>query len=163
GQDGIREPLDREGGRSVGDGHLPGVQVMTKFWPTEVGGPVGGLLLLLLAAIVPAQGVVSPKPKVEIAFNRYNDYEEMVGIMRRIADAYPNLVALESIGKSYQGRDLWLATLGSRTGTPLERRPAMWIDANVHGNEIQGTEVCLYTLWYLTEHYARNDRVRELM
>ncbi len=30
----------------------------------------------------------------------------------------------------------------------------MWIDGNVHGNEVQGGEAVLYTAWYLLENYA---------
>jgi hypothetical protein len=39
----------------------------------------------------------------------------------------------------------------------------MYIEANVHGNEIQGAEVCLYTIWYLMEHYDRLPRIKELV
>jgi hypothetical protein len=39
----------------------------------------------------------------------------------------------------------------------------MWIDANVHGNEIQGAEMVLYTLWYLTRAYGHNDKLTELV
>ena len=40
-------------------------------------------------------------------------------------------------------------------------KPAMYIEANVHGNEIQGAEVCLYTIWYLMEHYDRLPRIKQ--
>jgi hypothetical protein len=121
------------------------------------------LVLLFGLGSLSAQNPVSSRPTVEIAFNRFYDFDGMVEVLRKIAGAHPDLVTLESIGRSYEGRDLWLATVASRRGTPLDRRPAMWIDANVHGNEIQGTEVCLYTLWYLTEQYPRNERVRDLL
>jgi len=39
----------------------------------------------------------------------------------------------------------------------------MYIEANVHGNEIQGGEVCLYTIWYLMENYGRIDDVTRLV
>jgi hypothetical protein len=120
-------------------------------------------VLALLAASLLAQTTRPSAPKVEIAFNRYYDYGELLAQFDRIAKAWPDLVTVATIGKSFQGRDLVVATVGSRAGTPHERRPAMWIDANVHGNEIQGSEVCLYTLWYLTENYSKNPKVRELL
>lgn len=119
--------------------------------------------VIVLAGSALAQNPVSAKPKVEIAFNRYYDYGEMTALLRRLAEAHPNLVTIESIGKSFEGRDLWLATVAARGGAPLDSRPAMWIDANVHGNEVQGSEACLYTLWYLTEQYPANEKVRELL
>jgi len=89
-----------------------------------------------------AQNPVAPAPKVSVAFNRFYDYAETVAVMQQLAAAYPEILRLQSIGRSFEGREMWLAVLADPNGTPLERRPAMWIDANVHGNEIQGTEVC---------------------
>ncbi|MFC1563229.1 M14 family metallopeptidase, partial [candidate division KSB1 bacterium] len=37
------------------------------------------------------------------------------------------------------------------------------IEANLHGNEIQGGEVCLYTIWYLMENYGRIDNITRLV
>ena len=39
----------------------------------------------------------------------------------------------------------------------------MYIEANVHGNEIQGAEVSLYTVWYLMEHYDRIPQIKKLV
>jgi len=48
------------------------------------------------------------------------------------------------------------------TGEEMDKC-AMYIDANIHGNEVQGGEVGIYTIWYLMENYAYNDYVRELV
>lgn len=40
---------------------------------------------------------------------------------------------------------------------------AMYIEANVHGNEVQGGEVELYTIWYLMENYLYNDYLKKLV
>ncbi|MEX0998005.1 MAG: M14 family metallopeptidase [Flavobacteriaceae bacterium] len=103
------------------------------------------------------------EPKVEVSWNRYYTYDGVVDIMQKIAKAYPNLTRLESIGKSYQGRDIWLLTISDfKTGDP-DRKPAMYIDGNIHSNEIQGTEFSLYTAWYLTEMFDELDFINELL
>ncbi len=103
------------------------------------------------------------EPKVEVSWNRYYTFEGVVDIMQKIAKAYPNLARLESIGKSYQGRDIWLLTISDfKTGDP-DRKPAMYIDGNIHSNEIQGTEFSLYTAWYLTEMFDELDFINELL
>ncbi|HYC76256.1 MAG TPA: M14 family metallopeptidase [Planctomycetota bacterium] len=117
--------------------------------------------VLALAAV--AQNPVAPPPKVAMAFNRFYDYDETVAALNTLAAAHPDVLTLSSIGRSFEGREMWLATLAIRDGVALEARPAMWIDANVHGNEIQGTEVCLYTLWYLTERRGTSERVDRLL
>ena len=42
-------------------------------------------------------------------------------------------------------------------------KAAMWIDGNVHGNEIQAAEVCVYLAWYLLEKYGELPMVTELV
>ncbi len=121
------------------------------------------LLSLAIGGPALAQNPVTPAPKVLVAFNRFYDYAETVAVMQQLAAANPEVLRLRSIGKSFEGREMWLAVLADQNGTPLDRRPAMWIDANVHGNEIQGTEVCLYTLWFMTENRAKNPRIAKLL
>src|SRR5690606_18132862 len=103
------------------------------------------------------------KPKVDVSWNRYYTYEGTVDIMQRIAKAHPDLAKLESIGKSFQGRDIFVLTISDfKTGDPA-KKPAMYIDGNIHSNEIQGTEFSLYTAWYLTEMFGELDFIRELL
>ena len=42
-------------------------------------------------------------------------------------------------------------------------RLAMYVDGNVHGNEIQAGEVVLYTLWYLTRGYGQIEQITKLV
>jgi len=45
----------------------------------------------------------------------------------------------------------------------LSRKPAMYVDGNIHGNEIQGTEICLYLAWLLCNSYGTDRRITELV
>ena len=97
------------------------------------------------------------------AWNRLYDYVELTGLMRGYASAYPEWVELESIGKSAQGRDLWVLTVNNpATGDDLSK-PAMYIDGNIHANEVQGAETALYTVDFLLKSYGRLERVTELL
>jgi hypothetical protein len=102
-------------------------------------------------------------PKVEVAWNRYYDHKEIGEICNRIAKAHPTLAKISSIGKSYEGRDIWLLTVSNSANGDPDRKPAMYIDGNIHGNEIQGGEVALYTGWYVTEMYGQVDWITTLL
>lgn len=103
------------------------------------------------------------EPKVEASWNRYNTYDGIVDIMKKISKAYPKLTRLESIGKSYEDRDIYMLTISDfKTGNPDEK-PAMYIDGNIHSNEIQGAEFSLYTAWYLTEMFDDLDFITDLL
>jgi hypothetical protein len=123
-------------------------------------------LVLLIALPLYAQsfkGVGAPSnPKVQIAWNRYNDYAGITDICKRLAAAHPGLVTMESIGKSTQGREMWMLVVTSSKGDAATK-PGYYIDGNIHSNEIQGTEVALYTAWYLAEMYGKVDMITELV
>ena len=101
--------------------------------------------------------------KVNIAWNRFYDYDEISQLARQLVDAYPELLSMQSLGKSEQGREMWLITLNNpKTGSDTEK-PAIYIDGNVHGNEIQGAEAVMYSIWYLTKSYGKVQSLTELM
>ncbi|MBW6480099.1 MAG: hypothetical protein K0B37_11780 [Bacteroidales bacterium] len=102
-------------------------------------------------------------PKVQISWNRYYTNEGLYEIYHEFVKEHPELVTLESIGKSYEGRDLWLLTITNHNNKPHREKPAFWIDGNIHANEIQAAEAALYTAWYLLENYGKNAFITELM
>jgi hypothetical protein len=102
-------------------------------------------------------------PKVEIAWNRYYDWKEIGDICRRLTDAHPDLVLYSSIGKSVQDRAIHLLTVTNFKIGDANRKPAMYIDGNIHSNEIQGAEVCLYTAWFLAENYGKVQWITKLL
>ena len=101
--------------------------------------------------------------KVELSFNRYYDWKEVEQALRKLEKAYPKFLKLRTIGKSYQGRELWYMTINNpETGDEM-KKTAFYMDANIHGNEVQGGEIGLYTIWYLMENYNYNDYIRQLV
>ena len=73
---------------------------------------------------LPALGAPHPR-KVEVAWNRFYDHAGLGSILARLHEAFPDLTALYSIGKSTEGRDLWcLEVTARRVGDP-QRKPGM--------------------------------------
>ena len=71
---------------------------------------------------------------------RYLDYAELTAQLQEWARAHPGLVRLTALGKSGEGRDIPLVTIGPR---PAEARPAIWVDGNMHASEVCGSSVAL--------------------
>ena len=128
-------------------------------------GAVLGALALAAAPSLEAQPFSVPDrdPKVNIRWDRYYDYEETTEVLRTLQRAYPRFLTLESIGKSWEGRDIWLVTINNPDTGPHHEKPAFYSDAGIHGNEIQGTEVTVYMIWFLMENYDYLPKVRELV
>ena len=64
----------------------------------------------------------------DVRFDRFYRYEDLARILHEYAAEYPELVRLQSIGKSHEGRDVWLVVLtcfvtGEDVDKPARCRP----------------------------------------
>ena len=63
-------------------------------------------------------------------FDTFYRHDALSELLFDFARAHPTLVGVESIGKSYEGRDIWVVTLTNlATGAPSDK-PAFWADGN---------------------------------
>jgi len=116
------------------------------------------VVLSLAAAAVgfaPARGAWAEdpsRPLVGLTFDRYYDGAALESALKTIHASYPLFTRLESMGTSREGRPLWVISVFDPSGPrAIDERPAMYIDGNTHGNEVQCTEVALFTVKYLLE------------
>ena len=125
------------------------------------------LIVFAVLAVIPQGGLTQkssdPQFKVKVDFDRWHDTDELYADMRRIAQVFPKFVKVGAIGKSYEGREIMLVTVNNPDTGPETSKAAMCIEANVHGNEVQGGEICLYTVWYLMENYGRLEPITRLV
>jgi hypothetical protein len=98
-------------------------------------------------------------------FDRFLRYDEMKTWLTQLEKENPTFVALESIGKSYLGREIILATVTDTSTGAHDTKPAHWIDANIHSTEVTGGVAALYILYYLVQQYrdGDDDAVREAL
>ena len=102
-------------------------------------------------------------PRVDIAWNRLYDYPDIYAHLDRLAAEWPELLSYETIGHSVESREMRVYILNNGATGEDRSKPAMWVDGNVHGNEVQGGEAIVYLAWYLLENYGSNERVTELV
>jgi murein tripeptide amidase MpaA len=95
----------------------------------------------------------------ELRFDRFYKYEELTQILNRWLEERPDLYALESIGQSYEGRDIWLCTLTNFESGPALEKPALLIEANIHALEVTGTTAALHLIHRLLSRYGEDERV----
>ena len=100
---------------------------------------------------------------VDLSFNHYYDSIEMEEAMRKLEKAFPKFLKMQSIGKSFEGREIWYMTINNPDTGDEMSKCAFYMDANIHSLEIQGGEIGLYTIWYLMENYKYNDYIRNLV
>ncbi|MDP1534406.1 MAG: M14 family zinc carboxypeptidase, partial [Rubrivivax sp.] len=96
-------------------------------------------------------------------FDQFYRHPELTRLLQDYAAALPGLVGLRSIGKSHEGRDIWLVTLtNTATGADTDK-PAFWVDGNIHAAELTASTACLYWLHHLASGYPSDAQVRQLL
>jgi len=99
----------------------------------------------------------------DIKFDKYYLYDELTAYLKEFTAAYPQFVELSSIGKSFEGREIWVVTLTSSATGAAEEKPAMYVDGNIHAGEVTGSIACLYLVNYLLTQYGQNPQVTKLL
>ncbi|MFN6500996.1 MAG: M14 family metallopeptidase [Nostoc sp. DedQUE01] len=95
----------------------------------------------------------------DVRFDKYYRYQDLTDILHGYAEEFPQLVRIESIGKSYEQRDIWLLTVTNfATGLDVEK-PALWVDGNIHATELAPSSVCLYFLQTLVTAYGTHPEI----
>jgi murein tripeptide amidase MpaA len=100
---------------------------------------------------------------VEIRFDTYYDYAALSEALHQLAAAHPELARLESIGRSHEGRDLWLITVTNQATGPDTEKPAFWLDGNIHSVELAASMACLYSINELLTRYGDDPQATRLL
>jgi hypothetical protein len=118
---------------------------------------------ILLAAFTLSFPEDKPPVSVPLSFDNYYTLDRLFEALKALNAAFPELTTLEVAGKSEEGRPLYAMTVNNpKTGAPLDK-PGIYVDGNIHGNEIQGGDISLYLLDYLLGNYGKNPEITQLV
>ena len=95
----------------------------------------------------------------KIQFDTYYPYQPLTEILQSLAEEHPHLLKLESIGKSYEGRDVWCAIVSNHSMGNHAERPAFWCDGNIHATEVSASSACLYLIYKLLNQYGCDPNI----
>lgn len=120
-------------------------------------------ILIILAGIVACASLSAQEVKVPLRFDRYYDYDQLVEAMQALHKQYPELTTLDLVGYSEEDRAIYALTISNpNTGDHLSK-PGVYVDGNIHGNEVQAGEVCLYLANRLLTRYGENENITSLV
>ena len=144
--------------RLVSDGYdIAGVDVTHGTADVVVGHQsFGELKSLGLGTLVSSKEVNSqfaPDPG-------YTTYAELTTILKGYQTRFPDILAMESIGKSHEGRDIWAVKITDSVKKNTVK-PAVFFNAMHHAREVMTTEVALDMIEQLTAGSASNPKVQE--
>jgi murein tripeptide amidase MpaA len=124
---------------------------------------VAGLIAsaLLGGAYGPRTATASALP--ELPFDHILRYDELTRLLEAWAAARPDLLQLESLGATPQGRQMWFLTITSRATGPAHEKPALLVDGNMHATEWGGGVAALHFVRRLLSGYAGDEPIRRLL
>jgi Zinc carboxypeptidase len=94
-----------------------------------------------------------------VAYDHFYGYDELTETLQAWAEEAPTLCSVESVGKSYEGRDIWLVTVtNTETGDHLDK-PGFLIEANIHSMEWTGCTAALHLIHRLLSEHGTDERV----
>ena len=99
----------------------------------------------------------------DVRFDKYYKYDELTTILQAWAAEQPDRFHLTSIGKSHEGRDIWLATVTNFATGPDTEKPAFFIEANIHATEVTGCTAALHLINKLLTQYGSDEKVTRVM
>jgi carboxypeptidase T len=107
----------------------------------------------LLAGLAPAANAATND--FPAGYEGYHTYAETTTELQKVVADHPDIAHLSSIGRSYQGRELNLLTIGSGGG-----KPEVLFTCNQHAREHLTTEMCLHVVQRFTDGYATDPTIK---
>ncbi|MBN2131430.1 MAG: hypothetical protein JW741_18155 [Sedimentisphaerales bacterium] len=111
------------------------------------------MLLLLVAVCGPVHADAGP----------YRNYKSLRSRLANLARREPNLVRLDALTRSLEGRKVWIAEIGRGADEARSTRPAMLVVAGIEGDDLIGSCVTASWIESLIESYEQDGDVTNLL
>ncbi len=116
----------------------------------------------LITALVLMPTMAAPASAFPPEDALYLDHAEMVSAVRETAARKPQIARVFSIGTSYEGRELWAATVSDHVELD-EDEPEVLFDGGMHGREHMSTEMAVALFRNLVDGHGTDRRITELV
>ncbi len=89
---------------------------------------------------------------------QYRSYQETVDFLKECVRLYPNIITLQNIGTTWEGREIVLATI-SLNVEHADLKPALLFTGTVHAREWIGNELGVDFVDYLLKNHQSDPKV----
>ncbi|MDC0933451.1 M14 family zinc carboxypeptidase [Arcobacteraceae bacterium] len=89
---------------------------------------------------------------------QYKSYQQTCDFLEECVKKHPDLITIKSIGKTWENRDIMLATISLNVEN-ADLKPAMLFTGTVHAREWIGNELAVSFIDYLLSNYSSNPKI----
>jgi hypothetical protein len=93
----------------------------------------------------------------------YHTYQELSEELAALAESYPDILRLTSIGRSIEGREIWAVKLSDNPGLEEADEAEVLFTAAIHAREIITPEILLDFIHHLTTLYGQDSLLTRLV
>jgi hypothetical protein len=93
---------------------------------------------------------------------QYKSYEKTCEFLKECQKNYSSLISVESIGKTWEERDIMLATISLNIEN-AHLKPALLYTGTIHAREWIGNELAVFFIDYLLNNYETNPKIQEIL
>ncbi len=87
----------------------------------------------------------------------YHTYPEMTILLKQLQTNHSDIMKVTSLGKTYQGRDIWGVKLSDNVELDEIEEPGVLLLGAHHGNEKPSFETLIYFIQYMVETYTLSN------
>lgn len=96
-------------------------------------------------------------------YDKYYNYVDLTRRLQSLAHKYPHIANLSSVGRSVEGRELWVMRITKDPNVDSPGKPKFKYVGNMHGDETVSRQVLVYLVEHLLTQYGNDTRVSELV
>ncbi|MEX2467404.1 MAG: M14 family metallopeptidase [Gemmatimonadota bacterium] len=123
-------------------------------------GGWGGALGMALGWLAAGAAPVAVEAQTS---DEYMNYGALSSAVEDLTNEHSDLARASSLATTDGGRDVWLLTLGSNEGRPLDQRPALLIVANLEANRVAGSHAALRIAERMLDGYGSDASLTEVL
>ena len=101
--------------------------------------------------------------KTTFKYDHYYLYDEVKRNLEYFAATYPKLVSLGVNVVTEEGRNQYVVTVTNTETGAADKKPALYIDGNIHAGEVTSTMCAMHTIDYLVTNYGSDAEVTKLL
>ena len=106
---------------------------------------------------------VKPLKEGELDFEHYPTYGEIHGFLQGWAREYPQILELYSVGRTFEGREIWQVTVTNRETGKDTDKPAMFAEGGRHSGEIASSVSIVQLIDLLVTGYGQDPEITHLV
>jgi len=93
----------------------------------------------------------------------YHNFSALTKALQDLASKNKNITKLSSIGKTLNGKDIWMLQISGNKDPKPEVKQALLICGNLEGDHVVGSEVALGIAEYLINGYGNDEKVTKIL